>query len=130
MKTNLLSLFIVLLLALSCTDSNNASVKDEPKTSTTKNESKTLTIKEALINEGWSELATVSTVSDRGNNSIKNEGMFTVFFKDEYYVALECRYMNNTGGTRHSVTKGNYRICNKIYNGRISYYGRSLYFNF
>lgn len=128
MKTNLLSLFIILLLAISCKDSNNnASVKDEPKTSTTKNEPKTLTTKEALINEGWSQLGTVSVYNDNGDECYV---FYTVFYKDEHYAAIDSSHENLIGCPRYSVTKGNYRICNKIYSGRISCYGRYLYFNF
>ena len=122
MKTNLLSLFIVLLLVISCAN-NNTNVK---------NESKTLTTKETLINEGWTELASVSANKESKDPypHMSYYSGFRIFYKNGHYVAIKSSDINFTQATRHSVTKGAYRVLNETYNGRISYHGMVLYFNF
>ena len=114
MKTKLFSLFIVLLITMSCEKINNI-LNNEPKD---------LTNAERLINEGWSELAEICPFSSGGPK-------FIVFYKDEHYIAIRSTDMDKQyKATRYSVTKGDYRRHNEIYNGRIMLDGNAWYFNF
>ena len=120
MKTKLFSLFIVLLITMSCEKiNNNASTNNEPKV---------LTNEERLINEGWSELAEIRPFR---NDLLRSGSTYIVFYKDEHYIAIRSTDMDKQyKATRHSVTKGDYRIHNEIYNGRIMLDGNAWYFNF
>ena len=113
MKTKLFSLFIVLLITMSCEKINNI-LNNEPKV---------LTNAERLINEGWSELAEIRPFGDYSP--------YIVFYKDEHYIAIMSMDMDKQyKATRYSVTKGDYRIHNETYNGRIMLGGHARYFNF
>lgn len=113
MKTKLFSLFIVLLITMSCEKINNI-LNNKPKV---------LTNAERLINEGWSELAEI--------RPFRSGSQFIVFYKDEHYIAIRRMDMDKLyKATRYSVTKGDYRIHNEIYNGRIMLDGNAWYFNF
>lgn len=126
MKTKLFSLLVALFIITSCSNSNNTSVHKNNEPTTTKT-----TTKEELINEGWTELATVSAYTEKEIEDNCGIGeFFTIFYKGEHYAAIISRDKNLIGCTRYSVSKGNYRKCGKTYSGRISYYGTNLYFNF
>lgn len=127
MKTKLFSLLVALFIITSCSNSNNTSVHKNNEPTTTK----TTTTKEALINDGWTELATVSAYTEKEIEDNCGIGeIFIIFYKGEHYVAIESRDKNLIGCPRHSVSKGNYRKCGETYSGRISCYGTNLYFNF
>ncbi len=131
MKNKLFNLLVALFIITSCSNNNTSTYKND-ETSTTKKP----TTKEALINDGWEELATVQTFIEKNPDTYHNEPYmaakdhFIIFYKGEHYVAIEYRDRNLIGCTRHSVSKGNYRKCGETYSGRISYHSMNLYFNF
>ena len=120
MKTNLLSLFLVLLLATSCTYNNDLDYIKKYYHGTAK---------EALTNEGWSEVGTVTVYKNTYDKMESYDTTFTIYYKDGHYVAVDKQFAS-FNATRYSVTKGNYSIGDERYNGRISYEGSLLYFYF
>ena len=132
MKTKLFSLLVALFIITSCSNSNNTSIHKNDEPTITKKP----TTKEALINDGWTELATVATYIEKNPDKYHDESYmvskdhFIIFYKGEHYVAIESRDKNLIGCTRHSVSKGNYRKCGETYSGIISWHGMNLYFNF
>ena len=124
MKTKLFSLLVALFIITSCSNSNNTSVhkNNEPTTK------KIRTAKEALINDGWTELATVCAYTEKEiEDNCEFGEFFRIFYKGEHYVAIDESIIT---GMRYSVSKGNYRKCGETYSGRISRAGKYLYFNF
>lgn len=125
MKKTIL-LVIISIFSITCYPCNTTNKSNSTEVNTQKKK----TEKEKLNDEGWSELARIDAISENSLEERRylNTTSFTIFFKDKYYCAV--RHKDHTSSTRFSVTKGEYEICGKSFDGRISYYGTFLYFNF
>ncbi len=89
------------------------------------------TAREMLLDEGWEEYALVTSFYE-GKEAMEHDRNFMIFCKKDLYIAVRAEELNlkNYTVTKFSVTKDNYWVLGESYDGRISFVGSLLYFNF